>query len=125
MIKTKLINARKAKEFTQGAMARELHMTQSQYQRREKGEIMISDPEWEKMAKILHMNIEDIKEDEPGKVVNNLENNKVNYFGSNNYFYNIPEFILENQQDYINLLKKEIEELKEENRTLKEKLKDI
>ncbi|MDQ1098722.1 MULTISPECIES: helix-turn-helix transcriptional regulator [Chryseobacterium] len=125
MIKTKLINVRKAKEFAQGAMARELHMTQSQYQRREKGEIMISDPEWEKMAKILHMNIEDIKEDEPGKVVNNLENNKVNYFGSNNYFYNIPEFILENQQDYINLLKKEIEELKEENRTLKEKLKDI
>ncbi|WP_294207484.1 helix-turn-helix transcriptional regulator [uncultured Chryseobacterium sp.] len=125
MIKTKLINARKAKEFTQGAMARELNMTQSQYQRREKGDIMISDPEWEKMAKILHMNIEDIKEDEPGKVVNNLDNNEGDYFGSNNYFYNIPEFILENQQDYINLLKKEIEELKEENRTLKEKLKGI
>lgn len=124
MIKTKLINARKAREFTQGAMARELHMTQSQYQRREKGDIMISDLEWEKIAKILNMNIEDIKEEDKNKqVINNFDNNDGHYFGSNNYFYNIPEFILENQQEYINLLKKEIEELKEENKALKEELK--
>ncbi|WP_423787596.1 helix-turn-helix domain-containing protein, partial [Klebsiella pneumoniae] len=49
MIKNKLIKARKAKEQTQESMAKILHMTQSQYQRREKGEIKISDEEWERM----------------------------------------------------------------------------
>ncbi|SDQ09906.1 Helix-turn-helix [Chryseobacterium soldanellicola] len=115
MVKEKLIKARKAKKHTQENMAKILHMTQSQYQRREKGEIKISDEEWEHMAKALDTNVEDIKEDDSSiHQVNNYDNQSGNYSASNNYFYNIPDFVLENQQDYINLLKKEIQELKEE-----------
>jgi len=125
MIKQKLINARKAK-CTQQDMAKILHMTQSQYQRREKGEIKISDEEWERMAKALGKTVEEIKEEETAiRQINNYDNQSGNYSASTNYFYNIPEFILENQQDYINLLKKEIEELKEENKQLKELVKKL
>lgn len=110
---------RKAK-YTQENMAKILHMTQSQYQRREKGEIKISDEEWERIAKALDTNVEDIKEDDSTQqIINNYDNNDGSYFGSNNYFYNIPDFVLENQQEYINLLKKEIQDLKEEINVLK------
>ena len=121
MVKTKLINTRKAKEHTQETMAKLLHMTQSQYQRREKGEIKISDQEWERIAKALDMDIEEIKEDDSAnQVINKFDNNEGSYFGSNNYFYNILDFILNNQQDYIDLLKQEIKDLKEELSKLKE-----
>ena len=33
--------------------------------------------------------------------------NSSNYFGSNNYFYNIPDFVLDNQQDLSTYSKKE------------------
>lgn len=121
MIKTKLIKARKGK-YTQENMAKLLHMTQSQYQRREKGEIKISDEEWERIAKALDTNVENIKEDDSNLQVNHYDNNSGSYFGSNNYFYNIPDFILENQQEYINFLKKEIESLKEEVDALKSQI---
>jgi transcriptional regulator with XRE-family HTH domain len=122
MIKNKLIKVRKAKEQTQESMAKTLHMTQSQYQRREKGEIKISDEEWERLARALNVPVEDIKEeDTPHQIINNFDSNEGSYFGSNNYFYNIPEFLLENQQDYINLLKQEIEELKERIKILEQK----
>ena len=109
MIKNKLIQARKGK-YTQVDMAKILHMTQSQYQRREKGKIKISDMEWERIAQALDTSIEYIKEGE-----SNLQINKYH----NNYFYNIPGFVLENQQEYINLLKKEVQDLKEEITALK------
>jgi transcriptional regulator with XRE-family HTH domain len=112
MIKNKLIKARKDKEYTQESMAKILHMTQSQYQRREKGEIKISDEEWQRIAKALDTSVEDIKEeDSSSQVINNFDNNEGSYFGSNNYLYNVPDFLLQNQQEYINLLKKEIQEL--------------
>ena len=43
-------------------MAELLFMSQSQYQRRERGEIRISDEEWLRMAKFLGREVEDIKE---------------------------------------------------------------
>ena len=114
MIKTKLITARK-KLYTQEKMANLLHMSQSQYHRREKGDVKISDEEWERIAKVLDTNVEDIKEDDYSQqVINNYDNQSGNYVGSNNYFYNIPDFVLDNQQDYINLLKERIQKLEEE-----------
>ena len=114
MIKTKLISARK-KLYTQEKMANLLHMSQSQYHRREKGDVKISDEEWERIAKVLDTNVEDIKEDDYSQqVINNYDNQSGNYVGSNNYFYNIPDFVLDNQQDYINLLKERIQKLEEE-----------
>lgn len=118
MVKNKLKEVRKEK-YTQVEMAKLLHMTQSQYQRREKGDIKISDEEWERIAKTLDVPVEDIKEDDSNLNINNYDNNSGNYSASNNYFYNIPDFVLENQQEYINLLKKEIQDLKEEISTLK------
>ena len=118
MKKNKLIDARKAK-YTQTDMAKILHMTQSQYQRREQGDIKISDEEWDRIAKALDIPVEDIKEDDSKLQINHYDNNSGNYFASNNYFHNIPDYILENQQEYINLLKKEIQDLKEEIRGLK------
>lgn len=119
MIKTKLITARK-KLYTQEKMANLLHMSQSQYHRREKGDIKISDEEWERIAKVLDTTVEDIKEDDYSQqVINNYDNQSGNYVGSNNYFYNIPDFVLDNQQDYINLLKEKIQKLEEEISLLK------
>ena len=51
VIKHKLITARKEKNMTQNDMAELLFMSQSQYQRRERGEIRISDEEWVRIAK--------------------------------------------------------------------------
>ena len=119
MIKTKLITARK-KLYTQEKMANLLHMSQSQYHRREKGDVKISDEEWERIAKVLNTTVEDIKDDDYSQqVINNYDNQSGNYVGSNNYFYNIPDFVLDNQQDYINLLKEKIQKLEEEVNLLK------
>ena len=119
MIKTKLITARK-KLYTQEKMANLLHMSQSQYHRREKGDVKISDEEWERIAKVLDTTVEDIKEDDYSQqVINNYDNQSGNYVGSNNYFYNIPDFVLDNQQDYINLLKEKRQKLEEEVNLLK------
>ena len=114
MIKNKLITARKEKNMTQHDMADLLFMSQSQYQRRECGEIRISDDEWIRMANLLGRKVEDIKEEDYITAVYNYDNHSGNYSASNNYFYNIPEFIMKNQQEYIEMLKEEINRLKEE-----------
>ncbi|GHS96020.1 hypothetical protein FACS189421_00380 [Bacteroidia bacterium] len=95
-------------------MAELLFISQSQYQRRERGEIRISDEEWMRMAKILGKEVDDIKEEDNNiTTIYNLDNNSGNYSASNNYFYNIPDFIMKNQQEYIEMLKEEIKSLKE------------
>ena len=53
MIKTKLIAARK-KLYTQEKMANLLHMSQSQYHRREKGEIVISDESYFRSVTLIY-----------------------------------------------------------------------
>jgi len=114
MIKSKLITARKEKNMTQGDMAELLFISQSQYQRRERGEIRISDEEWERIAKLLGKEIQEIKEEDNFTTINNYDNCSGTYAARDNYFYNIPEFIMKNQQDYIEILKEEIKRLKEE-----------
>ena len=114
MIKNKLITARKEKNMTQNDMAELLFISQSQYQRRECGEIRISEDEWIRMAKLLGKEVQDIKEEDSISNIYNYDNHSGNYSASNNYFYNIPEFIMKNQQEYIEMLKEEIKRLKEE-----------
>ena len=121
MVKNKLIDARKEKNMTQQQMADLLFMNQAQYQRREKGVIPIPDEEWVRIAKCLDKEVEDIKEEDCLTTINNYDNNSGHYSSSNNYFYNIPEFLMKNQQDYIELLKDEIKRLKEEIRNNTEK----
>lgn len=115
MIKSKLISERKKKGYTQGQMADFIHISQSQYQRRERGEIKISEDEWGKLAKVLNVEVEDIKEEEiVQSIINNYDNSSGSYSPHINNNYNIPEFMLNGMEDYIKLLKREIETLKEQ-----------
>lgn len=72
----------------------------------------------------LMLRVEDIKETDNEKSINqNFENITGNYVGSNNVYCNIPEYILQNQQEYIGILKKEIEDLKAKIAEIENKLK--
>ncbi|WP_185097132.1 hypothetical protein [Chryseobacterium sp. IHB B 17019] len=59
--------------------------------------------------------------DKENSISQNFENITGSYVGSNNVYCNVPEFLLENQQDYIELLKKEIQQLKEKIAQLEQK----
>ena len=111
MIKSKLIQARKDKRMTQNEVAGSIGMSQLQYQRRENGEIRISDNEWTRIAKVLDKDVDEIRENEPVSNVYNYDNHSGNYSASNNYFYNIPEFMMKNQQEYIGMLREKINTL--------------
>lgn len=113
MLKEKLKQTRINKKFSQQDMAKHLNISQPHYLRKEKGEMEIRDEEWERMAKLLDVEVDDIKEtDRENSINQNFENNTGNYIGSNNIYCNVPEFLLESQQEYINILKKENEDLK-------------
>lgn len=63
MTNEKLILARKANKMTQADIATYLKITQPQYNRREKGKIKIEDREWQLIAKLLSVSVEEIYED--------------------------------------------------------------
>lgn len=116
MIKEKLKQTRIEKKFSQQDMAKHLKISQPQYLRKEKGESEIRDEEWERMAKLLDVEVDDIKEIDREKLINqsfeNVTDITNSYVGSHNIYCNIPEYLLANQQEYINILKKENEDLK-------------
>ena len=62
MVKENLIRVRKQKKFSQQDVAEHLNISQTQYQRKEKGEAGITDSEWERIAKLLEVDVEEIKE---------------------------------------------------------------
>ncbi|WP_264535622.1 helix-turn-helix transcriptional regulator [Flavobacterium sp. N1736] len=106
MSKTKLIQARLAKGFSQQELADLIGMSQSNYSRRENGRKNISDIEWNRIAKELAVEKESIYEADEEKSVENAEINIRQI--------NIPDFIMEH-----------IELLKEENKNLREELKRL
>ncbi|MCW3162805.1 helix-turn-helix transcriptional regulator [Chryseobacterium oryctis] len=115
-----MIKARKERKFSQQDIAEHLSISQTQYQRKEKGEIGISNSEWERIAKLLEVDVEEIRENsEATNVMNNFDDSSGNIGNTNNY-YNVPESLLENLQDYISMLKEENQRLKEEIKTLRE-----
>lgn len=117
----KLKNLRKQRGYTQDYMSKIISTDASNYCRKENGEVKIYDDEWEKLATALDVKVEDIKEDKTGNTVifNDSSTNSGTALLNNNY--SIPDYILENQQNYINLLKEQIEALKEEVSQLKSK----
>ncbi|WP_223559006.1 helix-turn-helix domain-containing protein [Chryseobacterium lathyri] len=122
----KLRNLRKQRGFTQEYMSNILATDVSNYSRKESGGVKIYDDEWEKLAKALDVKVEEIKEErEPAVVQNNNDNTTFNDSSSgincNHYYNNIPEYILENQQEYIKILKEQIDSLKREVKILKSK----
>ncbi|MET3538250.1 helix-turn-helix transcriptional regulator [Chryseobacterium limigenitum] len=116
MIKEKLIRARKDKKFSQLDIAEHLNISQTQYLRKEKGEIEIKDDEWERIAKLLDIEVDEIKEEDSSRINQFFDVSgeyKNSYIGSNNNYCNIPEFLLESQREYMEILKQEIQQLKE------------
>lgn len=126
MQKEKLRAIRKKKGYTQQQIADIIATDVSNYSRKENGDVKIIKEEWEKIANFLQIPMEEIYEDDESKVVVNNENNST---GENsglhsnlyNNYYSIPNSIIENLQDYINILKEENKNLKEELKTSKEK----
>ncbi|UOU98765.1 helix-turn-helix domain-containing protein [Chryseobacterium daecheongense] len=120
---------RKEKGFSQEKMAQILSLNTSNYSRKERGETRIYDEEWERIAKALNVSVDEIKGNADTKPVIQDENlNFHNHSGSNSN-YTVPDSVLTNFQDYINLLKEQnqalkdqIYDLKEENKLLKSKI---
>ena len=111
MEKIKLLEMRKSRGFSQNQIAEKLCMDVSNYNRRENGQVKINIMEWEKIAKILDVPLDDIYESEENQVFICKDNTSVNYQGTN-HIYAVPEFLLETQQKYIKKLEEEIAELK-------------
>lgn len=113
MVKEKLIRKRNEKAFTQKDLAEYLNISQTQYSRKEKGEVEISDEEWERISKFLDTNVDDIKENDIKNTNNYFENTVTSSsFGNigGTFYCNIPEFLLESQKEFIEMLKKEIQQ---------------
>jgi len=115
MEKTKLMEMRKSKRIPQEKIAEYLNMSVSCYNRRERGLVYIKNEEWEKLAKILNVPVDDIYEsDETHSFICN-DNASATFFGTNhgtNNIYTVPKDLLETQQKYIAKLEEEIKELK-------------
>lgn len=115
MEKTKLIETRKRKRITQEKIADVLCMDVSNYNRREKGTAKISMQEWQKIAEILEVPLEEIYENEENTVIIFNDNSSGTGYGVgvvNNY--NIPLSVWETQKKYIEKLETENEMLKTE-----------
>ena len=112
MEKTKLIERRKAKGFSQNMLAEKLCIDVSNYNRRERGFVKISLREWEKIADTLQVPIEDIYESDDNQVFICRDSSTVHYQGTNR-IYSVPEYLLESQRKYIEKLEAEIRELRE------------
>ncbi len=117
MEKERLTETRIKKGFTQQQMAEKLCMDVSNYNRREKGQIKISQTEWEKLSQLLNVSVEDIYEAEETMVFICKDNATSNYQG-NNHIYSIPEYFLDNQKKYI-------QKLETENQALKDTLENV
>ncbi len=77
MIHGKLRNLRKEKGMSQKEIAQILSTDISSYSRKENGKSKIHDEEWEKLAKVLDVSVEEIKEEGIGTVHND---NSGNYY---------------------------------------------
>jgi transcriptional regulator with XRE-family HTH domain len=111
MEKKLLIKMREAKGNTQKEIADLMNMDVSNYNRREKGMAKIRNEEWEKLAKILGVPIEEIYESEESQYFIFKDNSIGNYLGTN-HIYSIPEYFLDIQRKYIAKLEAEIDKLK-------------
>lgn len=108
MKKEKLRLIRKEKGATQQQIANVIATDVSNYCRKERGEVKIIKEEWQKIARFLNVTLEDIFEEEIN--INIPVNNKPHdqKIDKENTYLSI----INNLQDYIAILKEEIERLK-------------
>ena len=112
--KDKLIEVRNAKGYSQECMAAFLEMDVSSYCRKENGKTKISYKEWQKLAEILEIPLENIYQaDESITVIFKDNSSGVgNVIGDNVINYTIPQSIWESQRKYIEKLEEEVRNLK-------------
>lgn len=110
----KLIDLRKAKKFTQKQMALKIAMEQTTYSRKERGKSPITDEEWQRFAKVLETDIEQIKEENKPISMRN-ENWSLNDNSIGIQYVNIP-------QNVFDIIIKYNAKLEEENLFLKSQL---
>ncbi|ASK31184.1 transcriptional regulator [Chryseobacterium sp. T16E-39] len=116
----KLRSLRKQRGYTQEYMSKILATDVSNYCRKESGDVKIFEDEWEKLAKALDVPVEDIKEERTNGVVQNNDNLTFNdsstfqQTGNTNQYYNIPDYMLENHKEYVDMLKDKIQALEKE-----------
>ncbi|PQA90229.1 hypothetical protein B0A69_20725 [Chryseobacterium shigense] len=101
--------------FSQLQLGQILGTDASNYSRKERGKVKIYDDEWEKLAKALNVPLEDIKDHQEKSALQSQDQ----LSGSHITYLNVPDFILETQQKYIEKLEKENMELLKENIKLK------
>lgn len=119
MQKEKLRTVRKMKGFTQQQMAEVIPTDVSNYSRKESGGVSITQTEWQKLAKFLDVPVDEIYEEEEATIIIEnpvfSDNTGVNV-GNNNATANISNElsieIIKTMQEYIGLLKEEINRLK-------------
>jgi transcriptional regulator with XRE-family HTH domain len=123
MQKEKLRTVRKSKGYTQQQLADVIPTDVSNYSRKESGAVSITQTEWTKIAHFLDVPVEEIYEEEDARII--IENPVFNdspganvgnsNFSANNIGYISNELsieIIKNLQEYISLLKEEINKLK-------------
>ncbi|MGH1519383.1 helix-turn-helix transcriptional regulator [Chryseobacterium sp. JK1] len=120
-MKNKLRKLRTDKGISQKQIASILPTDVSNYNRKELGDVKITKQEWEKISVFLEVSVEEIFEaDEEKKTPSKHKSPILNdTFLGIKYLEIIPS-IIENLQDFINILKKNNEELKMENQKLKD-----
>ncbi len=67
MKKQKIINIRKGKKISQTDIATYLKISQTQYQKRESGKIIISNEEWKRIAQLLEVEVDEIYDSNSGQ----------------------------------------------------------
>ncbi|MDR0810787.1 MAG: helix-turn-helix transcriptional regulator [Paludibacter sp.] len=111
MQKTKLMEARRNRGYSQEYMANALKMDVSNYSRRESGQIKILPEQWQQIAKELQVPVESIYETDE----NLIFIFKDNATGNGNIVtnYSLPQDVLELYKKHISVLEQEISYLKD------------
>ncbi len=116
-MKTKLHELRKKRNITQDQLAKLAAMSQPKYSRKESGYDPILKAEWDLLAKVLEVPVEEIFEEDVAKtyIYKNINGNG---FNSGTININVPDFVM----NYIQLLEKKVVHLEEELQKLKKDL---
>lgn len=103
---------RKNKGITQKQMALNMAMEQTTYSRKENGKSPITNEEFEKLAKLLDTDIEEIKKEIPPSTKNENCTFNDNSIGIN--YVNIPQDLLDTVLKYNRKLEEEVLHLKQQ-----------
>lgn len=111
---TQLIEARKAKNYTQDQLAKLVCMEQTTYSRKERGQSPISDAEWKVLADALGVEVDEIKEESrtshQGQIINpTIKDNGV-CIGVQ--YVNVPKEVLDSLLRYNQFLEEEVKRLR-------------